>query len=88
VGLCLEGQGGGGVLMGEVPLHGSGGEELHTTIQKSALGTSCLRTRHTLEPLVWHWSHWPGRLVSRGGGAHQYRPRPSEHVPCEAHLAS
>ena len=22
-----------------------------------------LRTRHTLEPLAWHWSHWPGRLV-------------------------
>ena len=21
-----------------------------------------LRTRHMLEPLVWHWSHWPGRL--------------------------
>jgi len=19
-----------------------------------------LRTRHTLEPLAWHWSHWPG----------------------------
>ena len=26
-----------------------------------------LRTRHTLEPLAWHWSHWPGRLVNRGG---------------------
>ena len=25
-----------------------------------------LRTRHTLEPLSWHWSHWPGRLVNRG----------------------
>ena len=22
---------------------------------------------HTLEPLAWHWSHWPGRLVNRGG---------------------
>ena len=22
---------------------------------------SRLRTRHTLEPLAWHWSHWPGR---------------------------
>ena len=20
----------------------------------------------TLEPLAWHWSHWPGRLVNRG----------------------
>ena len=28
----------------------------------------CLRTRHTLEPLDCHWSHWPGRLVNRGGG--------------------
>jgi len=26
-----------------------------------------LRTRHTLEPLAWHWSHWPGRLVNQGG---------------------
>ena len=26
-----------------------------------------LRTRHTLEPLAWHWSHWSGRLVNRGG---------------------
>jgi hypothetical protein len=24
-----------------------------------------LRTRHTMEPLAWHWSHWPGRLVNR-----------------------
>jgi len=24
-----------------------------------------LRTRHTLEPLAWHWSHWPGRLPVR-----------------------
>ena len=23
------------------------------------------RTRHTLEQLAWHWSHWPGRLVNR-----------------------
>ena len=22
-------------------------------------------TRHTMEPLAWHWSHWPGRLVNR-----------------------
>jgi len=27
-----------------------------------------LRTRHTSEPLAWHWIHWPGRLVNRGGG--------------------
>ena len=27
-----------------------------------------LRTRHTLEPLAWHWSHWPRRLVNRGRG--------------------
>jgi len=27
-----------------------------------------LRTRHTLEPLAWHWSHWPGRLVNRFRG--------------------
>ena len=26
-----------------------------------------LRTRHTLEPLAWHWSHWPDRLVNQGG---------------------
>ena len=26
-----------------------------------------LRTRHTLEPWAWHWSHWPGRLVNPGG---------------------
>ena len=25
-----------------------------------------LRTPQTSEPLVWHWSHWPGRLVNRG----------------------
>ena len=25
----------------------------------------CLRTRHTLEPSAWRWSHWPGRLVNR-----------------------
>ncbi len=24
-----------------------------------------LRTWHTLEPLAWHWSHWPGRLVNQ-----------------------
>ena len=24
--------------------------------------THTLRTRHTLEPLAWYWSHWPGRL--------------------------
>ena len=23
------------------------------------------RTRHTLEPLAWYWSHWPGRLFNR-----------------------
>jgi len=23
-----------------------------------------LRTRHTLEPLAWHWSYWHGRLVT------------------------
>jgi len=21
--------------------------------------TTFLRTQHTLEPLAWHWSHWP-----------------------------
>ena len=26
--------------------------------------TVSLRTRHTLEPLAWHWSHWPGKLVT------------------------
>ena len=26
-----------------------------------------LRTRHTLEPLAWHASHWSGRLVNRVG---------------------
>jgi hypothetical protein len=26
-----------------------------------------LRTRHTLEPLAWHWSHLPGISVNRGG---------------------
>ena len=24
----------------------------------------CLRTRHTLEPLAWHWSQWPGQSVN------------------------
>ena len=24
-------------------------------------------TQHTLEPLAWHWSHWPDRLVNWGG---------------------
>ena len=23
-----------------------------------------VRTRRTLEPLAWHWSHWSGRLVA------------------------
>ena len=27
-----------------------------------------LRTLHTLEPMAWHCSHWPGGLVNRGGG--------------------
>ena len=27
-----------------------------------------LGTRRTLEPLALYWSHWPGRLVNRGGG--------------------
>ena len=27
-------------------------------------GVRALRTRHTLEPLARHWSHWPGRLVN------------------------
>ena len=26
-----------------------------------------VRTRHTLEPLAWHWSHWSGGLVNRRG---------------------
>jgi len=30
-------------------------------------GVGALRTRHTLETLAWHWNHWPGRLVDRGG---------------------
>ena len=33
-----------------------------------------LRTRHTLEPLAWHWSHWPGRLVNQGGGVSVLAP--------------
>ena len=40
--------------------------------QYSAGRHSVPRTRHTLEPLAsqleplaWHWSHWPGRYVSR-----------------------
>ena len=40
----------------------------------------CLRTRRTLEPLAWHWSHWPGRLVNWGGKWKQ--PRPPAH--CDA----
>jgi len=39
----------------------------------TGLSRARLRTRHTLEPLAWHWSHWPGR--ARGGG----RPAPP---PC------
>jgi hypothetical protein len=30
--------------------------------------TIFLRTRHKLEPLTVHWSHWPGRSVIRGPG--------------------
>ena len=26
-----------------------------------------LRIMHTLEPLAWHWSHWPGRWQREGG---------------------
>ena len=39
-----------------------------------------LWTRRTLEPLAWHWSHWPGRLVNRGGVALQQRKQPSFSV--------
>jgi len=32
------------------------------------LKSVALRTRHTMEPLAWHWSHWPGGLVNRVRG--------------------
>ena len=31
------------------------------------------RTQHTFEPLAWHWSHWPGRLVNRVRGKCLFR---------------
>ena len=46
----------------------------------------CLRTRHTLEPLAWHWSHWSGRLVNRVRGKHLFSQAglcgPSEAAAC------
>ena len=42
--------------------------------------SSALRTRHTLELLSWHWSHWPGRLVNRGGKCRATNAPPQ--MPC------
>ena len=28
---------------------------------------TALKTRHTLEPLAWHWSHWSGLMRFRVG---------------------
>jgi len=40
----------------------SGGRRsVHEESLCAGLG-GALRTRHTLEPFAWHWSHWPGRL--------------------------
>ena len=33
--------------------------------ESSPASKQSLRTRQTLEPLTWHWSHWPGRLVNQ-----------------------
>ena len=30
-------------------------------LNASAYTGEVLKTRHTLEPLPWHWSHWPSR---------------------------
>ena len=52
--------------MSEVPLYGGIEPTLKVleatlTFPPECLKTLVLRTRHTLEPLDWHWSHWPGR---------------------------
>jgi len=40
------------------------------------------RTRQTLQPLAWHWSHLPGRLVNRGrGGVSLQEKGPVWRVP-------
>jgi len=41
------------------------------------------RTRHTLEPLAWHWSHCPGRLVNRGGKSSDYQGARAERQQLE-----
>ena len=61
--------------MREVPLYIEWPGSLHLTRSTLGLATSVprptlLRTRHTLEPLAWHWSQLPGRLVNRGGKWH------------------
>ena len=47
----------GGVSLDNAPV-----AEVHSFLFLFTLGT-----RHTLEPLAWRWSHWPGRLVNWGG---------------------
>ena len=47
------------------------GRQINSTVSPASAGwhrRESLRPRHTLEPLAWHWSHWTGRLVNRGGG--------------------
>jgi len=52
-------------------ISGLGSRVPHFRIQVSGFGWEALRTRHTLEPLAWHWSHWLGigaiGLVDKSG---------------------
>ena len=42
------------------------GPGLHKT--SPSRGAYPVRIWHTLEPVAWHWNHWPGILVNRDGG--------------------
>ena len=51
-------------------------------------GRKGLKTRHTLEPLAWHWSHWYGRLVNRVSSVGRGAPAPwREPLPFSAEPA-
>ena len=39
---------------------------------RTALKMLSLRTRHTLEPLAWHWSHWSAGREHLEGALQQF----------------
>jgi len=40
----------------------------YTPLRRRTASSWSVRTRHTLEPLPWYWSHWHGRSVNRARG--------------------